>query len=255
MVSFKEFLLEAGTLAERQETGFINVVKKNTRNGPISINNTIHGVVNANKMTERNELGTEPYTDVILILEDGSKLNLSLKGGSEEGSAQAPSVAGGGMKGLIDLIPDVVSRFLKTANTWYKRRYKAGDNIPDVYGKLDKSDVLTVLRGTLAMGGPVDYIYIGPMDVIGKVVNNNLTLNGRLFTVKEYAKNHDIYFRIRKRREDQAYDPNTLDKQGNPIIFGKSPSKGDTGRRVVMVSSLPSNASKHLISIPATNKA
>jgi len=196
----------------------------------------------ASKMEELNALGTEPYTDVVLTLKGHKTMNVSLKGGSEAGVSSAPSIGGGGLVGLQTLIPDIISRFLTKANAWYKKSYKAGDLIPDVYGQLSPQDTLTVLAGSEDMGGPVDYMYVGPMSVVGSFKNNVLTLNGVLTDVNTYAKKHSIFLRIRKRREDQPYAPDLKDAEGNPLILGRSPSKGDSGRRIVLVDRLPSQA-------------
>jgi hypothetical protein len=242
MFSFKQFLLEGGKAAERQEQGFIAIIKKYAKQGPISVNQ-IKNVVDANKMQGLNALNTEPYTDVVLTLKNGSTINVSLKGGSSEGVSSAPSIGGGGLAGLQTLVPDIISRFLNKANTWYKRKgYKRGDAIPDVYGMMSENDVELVLRGNEAMGGPVDFMYVGPMDVKGTFSNNTLKLNGVLTDTSTYAKKHSIYFRIRKRREDQTYEPDLRDKEGNPLILGKSPSKGDSGRRIVLVDRVPASA-------------
>jgi hypothetical protein len=236
-------LSEGGESSERQEYGIIDAINKSSKGKPITVNG-IKDVLKAEKMTGTNKLGTEPYTDVILTLKDGSKYNLSLKGGTESGLAIAPSVAGGGMEGLQTLIPDIVSTFLNKANQWYiSNKFKKGDQIPDVYGKLHPSKTALILKGTKDMGGPVDAFYIGPMDVkIKSFENGILQLNGTIQTIQDYVKTHSIYFRIRKRREDQSFEPNLKDKNGNPAILGKSPSKGDTGRRIVMTSSIPANA-------------
>lgn len=242
MVSFKEFLIEGGVGAERQERGVIDAINRYAKKGPISVNQ-IKNVSSAEKMEGINELGTEPYTDVILTIGSGQKrINVSLKGGTESGVSAAPSVGGGGLVGLQTLIPDITKRFLINANTWYKKQgFKKGDLIPDVYGRLNEKDTLTVLKGTPAMGGPVDYMYIGPMDVVGAFKGDQLTLNGVFSDIKQYAKGHSIFLRLRKRREDQPYEPDLKDKDGNPLILGKSPTKGDSGRRIVLVDRVPAS--------------
>jgi hypothetical protein len=242
MVTFKEFIVEGGQVSERQETALVSLIKKYAKNGPINVQG-IKNVVDANKMPGINVLGTEPYTDVVLTTKSGP-VNLSLKGGTEAGVSQAPSVAGGGMAGLQTLIPDVIGKFLTKANSWYKKQgYKKGDQIPDIYGQLNPEYTNLVLTGTKEMGGPVHFIYVGPMDVTVKSFENNkLTLNGVFHNVKEYAKAHPIYFRLRKRRNDQPYEPDLKDAEGFPLILGKSPTKGDSGRRIVMVPSIPKQA-------------
>jgi hypothetical protein len=79
------------------------------------------------------------------------------------------------------------------------------------------------------------------MDVSSRLDGTNLTVNGNLFTPKEYAKK-SLFLRIRKRREDQPFDPNLRDRQGFPAILGKSPSKGDSNRRIVISKRIPVNA-------------
>jgi hypothetical protein len=70
---------------------------------------------------------------------------------------------------------------------------------------------------------------------------NVLTLNGKLTESKEYAKTHQLYFRLRARREDQRFDPEA-EQGGVPKIYGKSPSRGDSAGRIVVTDSVPSNA-------------
>ena len=41
---------------------------------------------------------------------------------------------------------------------------------------------------------------------------------------------------------DQPFDSKSRDSSGQPLILGKSPSAGDTGRRIVIVPRPPSNA-------------
>ena len=51
-----------------------------------------------------------------------------------------------------------------------------------------------------------------------------------------------LYLRFRKRRNDQPFDSKSKDKDGYPLILGKSPTAGDKGRRIVIVAKPPSNA-------------
>jgi hypothetical protein len=239
----------AGTSAERQEKGVIdsvnNAVKKN-KNNPITIiagKTKIVGVIEAKKYDGRQVGGSEPYTDVIFKVINGKKveqLNLSLKGES------APSLAGGGLKGLELAVPGIAKKFMKTAfdHLVHREKLVIGDKVPDVYGKIGSKDKTKIVVGNEKMGGPIDYMYIGPMNVNGKYdeKKNQLNLNGAMTEANEYAKTHELYFRLRARREDQRFDPNAKDTQGTPKIYGKSPSKGDSAGRIVVTDSTPSNA-------------
>jgi len=96
------------------------------------------------------------------------------------------------------------------------------------------------------MGGPIDYMYIGEMNVRSHYDEENNVLsfqNGSLTDSETYAKTHELFFRLRARREDQRFDPDAKDNKGVPKIYGKSPSKGDSAGRIVVTDSVPRNAS------------
>lgn len=230
----------AGSKAERQETGLVKAVNdavKLNKNKPITVTaggTVIRNVTSAAKYTGRQESGSEPYTDVVLV-SAGKKINLSLKGES------APSLAGGGLRGLEAIVPGLSGRFLKAA---YKKLVSQGitdgDKVPDVYGEINDVMKEKIVVGTVAMGGPIHYMYIGPMDVVPKYdkIKNILTLNGTLTKSKKYAQTHRLYLRLRARREDQRFD-STAKSLGIPKIYGKSPSKGDSAGRIVITDSVP----------------
>ena len=120
---------------------------------------------------------------------------------------------------------------------------KPGDKVPDVFGKISEDDKVKIVVGTPAMGGPIHYMYIGPMTVSSTYdsVKNIITLNGTLTEAKKYAKSHELYFRLRARREDQRFDPDAK-AMGIPKIYGKSPSRGDSAGRIVVTDSVPAKA-------------
>lgn len=239
----------AGASAERQETGVINEIKKavkKNKNNPITVvagKTKIVGVIDAEKYPGRQLGGSEPYTDVTFTVIKGKKeekINLSLKGEA------APSLAGGGLKGLELAVPGIAKKFLNAAHDHLvnKEKLVVGDKVPDVYGKIGNTDKVKIVVGNTKMGGPIDYMYIGPMDVTGKYDDkkNVLVLNGEMTEAVEYAKTHDLYFRLRARREDQRFDPAAKDNQNIPKIYGRSPSKGDSAGRIVVTDKTPSGA-------------
>ena len=236
----------AGLAPERQERGVINAiqsaVRKNKKN-PITVKagkTLIPGVIDAKKFTGRQAGGSEPYTDVVLVTCEKKEINLSLKGES------APSLAGGGLKGLELAVPGIAKRFMTEAFEHLTKRLKLnpGDKVPDVYGKINPRDKVKIVVGNTKMGGPIDYMYIGPMNVQSRydVRTNTLIMNGELTEANHYAKTHELYFRLRARREDQRFDPTAKDASGTPRIYGKSPSRGDSIGRIVVASSTPRNA-------------
>ena len=235
----------AGISAERQETAFVKAVNdavKKNKNKAITVvagGTKVSGVTGSAKYTGRQSSGSEPYTDVILRRSTMKDVNLSLKGEA------APSLAGGGLRGLEAIIPGIAGRFMQAA---YKQLIseglQKGDKVPDVYGEMNETDKTKIVVGTKAMGGPIDYMYIGSMDVKSTYDAKSATLtftNGALTEAKKYAKTHSLFFRLRARREDQTFDPDA--KQGNiPKIYGKSPSRGDSAGRIVVTDKVPKNA-------------
>ncbi|NDB83536.1 MAG: hypothetical protein EB127_12545 [Alphaproteobacteria bacterium] len=237
----------AGASAERQENGVIEKIKsavKANENNPVTLKagkTLLEGVIDAEKFTGRQLGGSEPYTDVVIyVMRKGKKvgINCSLKGES------APSLAGGGLKGLELAVPGIARKFMNAAYKKLKddKKLRMGDKVPDVFGKISGSDKLKIVIGNVQMGGPIDFMYIGPMNVTGTYdpKKNLLPLNGDLIDATEYAKTHDLYFRLRARREDQRFDPDAKDKQGTPKIYGVSPSKGDSAGRIVVTDKVPS---------------
>ena len=235
----------AGASSERQENGLIKAINdavKANKNNAVTVvfeNLTLSGVTKAEKFGGRQAGGSEPYTDVVLYR--GTKtLNLSCKGES------APSLAGGGLKGLELAVPGIAKKFMMKAfeHLKTKKKLKIGDKVPDVYGKISKQDKIKIVVGNKAMGGPIDYMYIGPMDVTKQYddAKNRLKISGSMYEAESYANSHDLYFRLRARREDQRFDPTAKDGVGTPKIYGKSPSKGDSAGRIVVTDSTPASA-------------
>jgi hypothetical protein len=234
MIRFQTYLTEAGSSAERQENGFVDAVAQAVKandNKPITLKTkdaTIRGVIKAEKYTGRQMSGSEPYTDVQLFTSKGI-INLSMKGPS------APSLAGGGLRGIEEIIPGISARFFRAAyDNHIKKGLKPGDKVPELFGRLNDNDKKLLVIGNPAMGGPIHYMYIGPMDVMSKFGNGTLAVNGKCIEANKYAKTKDLFFRLRARRIDQGFDPEASYKNGIPKIYGKSPSKGDSAGRLAI---------------------
>lgn len=237
----------AGASAERQETGVVNAINgavKANQNNPVTLiagSTKLTGVIKAEKFTGRQITGSEPYTDVVIFVKKGTsvrEVNCSLKGEA------APSLAGGGLRGLELAVPGIARKFMMAAYKKLSKMLNPGDKVPDTYGKISLNDKIKIVVGNKAMGGPIDFMYIGPMDVRSNYdkKTNTITLNGSLTEAEVYAKSHDLYFRLRARREDQRYDPSAKDATNTPKIYGKSPSRGDSAGRIVVTDKVPSGA-------------
>lgn len=232
----------AGETSERQEQGLVDAILgavKANKGNPITIvagKIKIVGVTGAEKYKGRQESGSEPYTDVVIHTAKKA-INISCKGPS------APSLAGGGLKGLELAVPGIAAKFMKAAHDALSKKLNPGDKVPDVFGKIGGTNKTKIVVGNKQMGGPIDYMYIGPMDVSKSydTTKNILKVSGDFFEAKQYADSHDLYFRLRARREDQRFDPDSKDAAGVPKIYGKSPSKGDSAGRIVVIDKVSSN--------------
>ncbi len=239
MISFARYLYESKQKTERQENAFVDAVNHAVEvnmGRPITIITTedsIQNVIKAEKFKGRQRSGSEPYTDVRLFTSKGI-INLSMKGET------APSLAGGGLRGVEEIIPGIAARFFRAAlNNHLKNNLKPESKVPDTYGKINDDDKMLLVIGNTAMGGPIDYMYIGPMDVISTMKDNKLTVNGKLIEAKKYANSKDLFFRLRARRNDQVFDPSASDFNGIPKIYSKSPSRGDSSGRLVITDKVP----------------
>lgn len=238
----------AGESSERQEKGIVDAitdaVKANNGNHVTVLagKTKIPGVISARKANIRSQSGSEPYIDILLKIEGkNEEVGLSCKGKT------APSLAGGGLSGLELAVPGISKKFMTSAlNHLIKNmKLKAGDKVPDVYGKIGANDKVKIVIGNKKMGGPIDYMFVGIMDVSAKYdpVKNELTFRDtEITTAKEYAQKHTLYFRLRARREDQRFDPEAKDMNGSPKIYGKSPTSGESAGRIVVQDKTPSNA-------------
>jgi len=239
----------AGAAAERQETGVVNkinsAVRKNEKN-PITVlssNGTkVNRIIKAAKYSGRQVTGSEPYIDVIfeqMVRNKVVKIGLSLKGES------APSLAGGGLRGINLAAPGLAKKFMIAARKkLLDSGIEPGAKVPDVYGEIRGVAKKKIVVGNKDMGGPIDFMYIGPMTVNGNydAKKNILKLNGNIIDAEYYARSHRLFFRLRARREDQRFDPDAYDKDGAPKIYGKSPSRGDSAGRIVVTDNTPAAA-------------
>lgn len=234
----------SGGGSERQELGLISLLNEAAlQGGKYYVKSLGKGlpIKEATKNEGLSQLKQEPYIDVFIETQNGKKLGISCKGES------APSLAGGGLVGMQVVVPDLLDRLYRVIIKELKRKYKDGDKvdadeIPDFFVRIPKSYVKKILIGNKKMGGPVDMMYIGPMDVDGKitssgeiVINNN---RGKFYTIEEYMRKiPNFYFRVRKR--DLPRDKEieiaftTKNKSGYPLIFMTPISKKNNFRLVV----------------------
>jgi hypothetical protein len=225
---------------ERQERSLIDLINsvEGTKTIISADGSKIEGVVRAEKVEESSAGGTEPYSDVKLVMADGSELLVSAKGPS------APTLGSGGIAGIKLLtqgganpeILDFVDKFYNKAYAYYKeivdREGLEGQNlyknklVPDVSIKVPEEIITTILRGTPEMGGPVSYYYIGKMDVDGEPEGQTIKIkNGSFIPLDTFIKEKTgkLYAHIRKRDGDLYFTRATqnINDRTVPVIFSK----------------------------------
>jgi hypothetical protein len=246
--------------SERQERGLVDAIMTSqglSKKVYISSLGSTINIINAVKNDPKDagasyiphmKASKEPYTDMILNVKQsnrGQQLRVSMKGDS------APSLAGGGLSGLMDIDPKMTkSVWAKAINYIKKQGFKQGDiikasEIPDLSVRVPDELVRKVIVGTADIGGPITHMYIGPMDVTSQFNKSTgqLTVNGKFYTVEEYIeKIPSFYIVIRKRDIDENgkiqidIEGETTNTEGLPILF-KSPKKGKNNARVIVTSS------------------
>jgi len=232
-----------GQGSERQELGLINLLNENAKQGAnffVKSLGTNHKLRTAYKNDGLSSLGQEPYIDVFIETQAGKKLGISCKGSS------APSLAGGGLVGIKAIVPDLLDKMYNAIQRYIlddlghnEGDVIQADEIPDIFIPIPDKYVREILVGNERMGGPIDYMYIGPMDVTGTVTSRGeITPNGKFYSIEEYMRKiPNFYFRIRKR--DIAPDGKIQvtftrkNKEGFPLVFMSPVTSRNNFRLVV----------------------
>ena len=236
---------------ERQERSLIDLINsvEGTKTIVSKDGSQIEGIARAEKVEDSSAAGTEPYSDVKLIMSDGSELLVSAKGPS------APTLGSGGIEGIKLLtkgganpeILDFVDSFYNKAYDYYEaivntkglknqNLYK-NSLVPDISIKVPEKIIATMLKGTPEMGGPVSYYYIGDMDVKGIVNGQTINIeNGNFIPIDTFIKEKtdNLYAHIRKRDGDLYFSTATqkINDKTVPVIFSKkSDGSGGTQSR------------------------
>lgn len=239
----------SGRGSERQEEGLIlaiNNAAKQSNDIFISSLGRDHKLKTAYKKTGLSSIRQEPYIDIYIETQRGKKFGVSCKGES------APSLAGGGLGGLNVIVPDLMNRLYNGLSQTLKNNFSLKEGsvvpanmVPDLYAEIPKENVKSILKGNVKMGGPIDFMYIGKMDVSSEVKQKELMLNGNFYSISEYMKKvPNFYFRVRKRDVEPSGNIeitfNRKNKEGFPILFS-GPSTGKNNLRIVIVDNLPAN--------------
>ena len=236
--------------SERQERGLVNAINsvpgiKNiiSENGII-----IKDVIEAKKIEGKNKLGSEPYADIALIISGKEEpILISAKGNL------AFSLAGGGLKGISSLAKnnEGMKNFIKNLytkaysfykeiidkNTLQDQNLYKNKLVPDVSAKIPDTIIKDIIVGTPEMGGPIEYYYIGDMDVKFDVDEDTIyLLNGDLEPVEDFIKDEIFYANIIKRDGDIYFtdSKHTVNDIELPKIFTKKEGSNSSQARFII---------------------
>ena len=225
---------DALTGTERQELGLIAAIDANA---PIKVKNVKGVIQGASKNDGLSSIGKEPYVDV--FLDANKKIGVSCKGTS------APSLAGGGLAGMEVIAPkfvkeayDKIIKYLEKSGLQHDHVYDVKE-LPDMYIEIPKQYLRMLIEGTAKMGGPIQYMYVGPMDVSYKVKGDTMELNGDFISIDDYIKKvGTLFLRVRKRDLDSnkmvRVNYKSKGKSKYPQVFA-SPKTGKNNMRFVIV--------------------
>jgi len=232
---------------QRQEKNLIKAISSIEGSKTLVFKNrTLEEVTVAEKASQKGEnYSHEPYADIDLVVK-GELVKVSAKG------LLSPTLGGGGLAGFDNINDPAVNSFVEKAYRDLAAEYQAiidrdpglkGRNLQgnglfrDDYTKIPPEAEIPVLRGTESMGGPIDYMYVGSMDVGVEVKGNTITIDGYLYTLEEFVKQGaPLYIRIAKRAGPCYFTTERNTKLQNidvPKIFAIKPDgSGQTQSRL-----------------------
>ena len=166
--------------SERQEIGLLKILNEYSGKR-LKPNSFYSPIKEARKNTGLSLAGQEPYIDIFIETHCGFTYGVSMKG------TQSPSLAGGGITGIKRTVPELLDKLYDALiNYLHSMGLKSGDvisadDIPDLYLKIPNEYLKIILTGTVEMGGPVDFMYVGDLNVNAQILDDTLLLNGTLY--------------------------------------------------------------------------
>ena len=242
----KEFGGTCGSKAdtsERQEHGLVKVINANA--GAV-IQQMGVTVKSARSQGGMNALGKEPYIDIFITDTNGKDHGISMKASS------SMTIGGGGTAGVFSMFPKLIQRCYDKVEQYLMdmgledQDVVSHGAIPNLFFRIPEKYIAPLMQGNKAMGGPIDWIYVGPSDVTGEVVDGNLNLNGNFYSVDDFVEKTagDVFFRIRKRDLDgemTEIDFSDVDAKFNLPILMINQSNRKRNWRLLMTNKGPAN--------------
>lgn len=215
---------------QRQEKSLVDII--NYWNKPIKLENFRYSITRAEQAPEFGPHGKENLVDVVVWDERDYSYNVSCK------MSHAADLGSGGIAGLQKSVPDLVAKlYYQVQMDLYGLGFEEGQvydirNIPTVMYGIPDTYAYKMFAGSDAVGGRIDYIYIGP----DKVEYDGSNFNGKFWSIEEYAKKKPYYLRLRKRdvhANTVRINFEKLNSHGLPCIFTTGPGDFAAARFVL----------------------
>jgi hypothetical protein len=223
---------------EREILTSINKAVQTNKNRPVTI--TINGqyfseVSGARKYSGSLYGANEPYTDFIIQRRNTKGINIALKSVVFNESIQRLEI----------IVPGLKYKFIRAAyNRIMQMNIEDGQDVPNIFGKIDKRHTEMLIKGTYSVGGPINYMYTDiPKNIKFNYDEDSsvLSLPGILSDINQYAKNIELYLNLIPLYPDQKFD-SEAERGGMKLIYGKSESRGEDGNKIVVVQQPADNA-------------
>lgn len=176
----------------------------------------------------------EVYTDFIIEIRNTKGINISFKN----------VVLNESIDRLDIIVPNLKNRFI---NSVYRKLeemgLEEGQDVPNIFGKIDELNKRKLIKGTYSVGGPIDYMYVDlsrNLDSEFDKDTKTLRLPGRLIAIDTFSKDQSLYLNLRPLSADQKYDPK-LSVGGIKMIYGKSEINNVSGHKIFAVDSIAQN--------------
>jgi len=223
---------------ERQVLKEINTAVLKNGNRPITLD--IGGTYFTEITGARRYSGSfyganRPYTDIIIEKRNTKGINLAFSN----------SVLSESMERLEIVVPGIKYKFIKAI----VKRIESlglddGDDVPNFFGAIDSRSTQKLIEGTYSVGGPINFMYLNIPKILKSKYNEEETLlflPGNLINIKNYSKELDLYLRLVPIHNDQKYD-SKAERGGYKLIYGESPSRGESGNRIIVTTETTSDA-------------
>jgi hypothetical protein len=222
---------------EREILTNIKRAVQTNKNKPITL--TIDGQYFSEVSGARKYSGSlygpnEPYTDFIIERRNTKGINIALK----------TVVFNESIQRLEIIVPGLKFKFIRAAfNKITQMKIEDGQEVPNIFGKIDRRHIEMLLKGTYSVGGPIDYMYLNiPNNVKFNYDEdmNTLVLPGSLNKIDQFVKDKDLYLRLLPLYSDQRFDSKS-ERGGIKLIYGKSETRGESGNRIIVTSETSNN--------------